>query len=243
MDYVVTQPYYLDVWILFARKFIEKGSRATATGLLNSVRELETTLHHKDRAADIVALLALCTVQEEEVPMPHCEVNSALMDAEEEEIPVIKNVLARAPKPAPAQPTATKSAAPKPSKTLGCANPETEQPDNTTRERLRLLIEPDEYNAIEKLALRFKRPEIVLRCICRILVDNPSRFRSGTFSWRKFSSEISGLHKKDEPLEDNFIEELILDMLLPKKWKSMPGLGNWAANDSTFDTGNYSDDR
>ena len=221
MDYVVTEPYYLDVRILFARKFIEKGSRASARGLLNSVRELKTTLYHKDRAADIVALLALCTVQEE-VPMPHCELNSSLMDTEEEEMPVIKNVLARAPKPAPAQPTATKSAAPKPSKTPGCANPETEQPDNTTRERLRLLIEPDEYNAIEKLALRFKRPEIVLRCICRILVDNPSRFRSGTFSWRKFSSEISGLHKKDEPLEDNFIEELILDMLLRKRLAGDP---------------------
>jgi hypothetical protein len=136
MDYVVTQPYYLDVRILFARKFIERGSRATATGLLNSVRELETTLYHKDRAADIVALLALCTRQEEAVPMPYCAPNTALMSVDDDgdEKPRPKIVHARTPKSAPAQPFSTKSEAPNPNKIQEYAGPENEQPDIETRD-------------------------------------------------------------------------------------------------------------
>jgi len=120
-----------------------------------------------------------------------------------------------------------------------CTKPENTPIKINIRDRLRLLVEPEDYAAIEQLALRFKNPEMALRCIWKILVNNPGRFRSSTFSWIKFSEEIRRRYPQRAPIENDYIKVLILNPLLPKKWKVEADHGNWGINDSTFDMSNY----
>ncbi len=131
------------------------------------------------------------------------------------------------------------SATPGSSQKQACAKPENTPIKINIRDRLRVLVEPDDYDAIEKLALRFKNPDMALRCIWKILVNNPGRFRSSTFSWIKFSEEIRRRYPQRAPIKNDYIKVLILNPLLPKKWKVEADQGNWGINDSTFDMSNY----
>jgi hypothetical protein len=60
ISYLDSEPHFLDVSLLFARKFIESGNKSMAKGLLNDLLGRSITVQFTDRAKDAVALIMLC---------------------------------------------------------------------------------------------------------------------------------------------------------------------------------------
>jgi hypothetical protein len=60
LHYYPDQPYYLDLKLLFARKFIEKGCMRTAKEILDDLLGETITVNFREKAKEVIGLMALC---------------------------------------------------------------------------------------------------------------------------------------------------------------------------------------